>query len=115
MNEYGIKLIINTLIGGISNKGVYLSNLNENETYALARKILHTISKMLFCYHKEFGIKNMSEQSIIMELIRTHVMAVLKRPYQEGERKFFKKIESERRVVTEAQKKGFGIFGRGGK
>lgn len=113
MNSLGIKLIINALIGGISNKGVYLSNLNENETYSLARKVLNSISKMLFAYNKDFGIKSMAEQTTIMELIRVHVMAVLKRPYMEGERKFFRKIESEKRIVSENQRKGAGIFGRG--
>lgn len=111
MNEKGRKILINTMIRGISHKGVFLTNMNENEVYKIARKVLNDIAKQIATFNEEFGIKSMAEQQMIMDLLLTNVMAILKRPFNQGERDFFKKITTEKRVVGGEEKKGFGVMG----
>ena len=71
------------------------------------------VAKQLACYNKEFGIKSMAQQQSIMDLIIANIMAILKRPFDQGERKFFKNITQEKRIVGEQSKRSLGVFGGG--
>jgi len=111
LNKYGIKILFDTLLPSISHRGLYMSNLNINEAYALAREIIMETKKIMFVNYVEMGIKNMADMSTIIEILRANILATIKRPYQEGERDWLKKTTHETRTIG-SSKKGLGLGGR---
>lgn len=109
MNEDGIELLIETLLGGLGHKGLLLSNFNSNETYTIAKIMMNDTAKLLVINMREFGIKNHATREIIQSTIRSTIMAMLKRPFDQGERRFIKDTTEERRLITEGEK-GRGLF-----
>lgn len=110
LNEYGIQILIDTLLSAISHKGVYLSNMSDNEVYSLSNQTLDDITRIITIFHVEFGIDDMAKQYVIMNILRNNIIAIFKRPYTKGEREFIRGFLQERTTVVQGQKGGIGLF-----
>ena len=110
INEDGIELLIETLLASMGHKGVLLSNFNVNETYTIARITMNDCAMLLVTNMDRFDIKDSATREVIQSMIRTTIMAILKRPFDQGERRFIKDTTEEKRVITEGANKGRGLF-----
>lgn len=117
MNDKGIDFVISQLRGLADNKDIKLSNLNENEAYKLMRSTALNILKELWINYenKKFRIENLTSLIQVYNLILATLVALFKRSYEQGERKFIKETTSETRMVSNQQRPGFGLSlgGRG--
>lgn len=111
MNGKGIDFVISQLRGLADNKDIKLSNLNENEAYKLMRLTALNILKELWINYenKAFGIENLTSLIQVYNLILATLVALFKRSYEQGERKFIKDTTQETRMVSNTQRPGFGL------
>lgn len=111
MNEYGIQVLVDTLLSSMNHKGIYLSNLSDNEVYSMANETLDNIARIITIFHDEFGINSMDKQYVIMDMMRNNMVAIFKRPWTKGEREFIRGFLQERTVISQGEKRGIGLFG----
>lgn len=109
MNEYGIRLLLDTVFRAVTTKNIKLSNMNQKDVYMLARFVLNEVARLLFTHGDEFGVKDLATRSAIMETLRTNIIAAFKRPFGEGERKFIKGFVEEKHSIGQEEKKR-GLF-----
>lgn len=111
MNDRGIDFIVSQLRGLAENKDIKLSNLNENESYKLMRTTALNILKELWINYenKKFKIENLTSLIQVYNLILATIVALFKRSYEQGERKFIKDTTQETRMVSNQGRPGFGL------
>lgn len=111
MNDRGIDFVTSQLRGLADNKDIKLSNLNENEAYKLMRTTAINILKELWINYEnnKFRINDLTSLIQIYNLILSTIVALFKRSYEQGERKFIKDTTQETRMVSNQQRPGFGL------
>jgi len=110
LNEKGVKAIIN-ILKPIVNKNTFLTNYSEERVNDLLFFISNKITRTLYCNYDEFEIKP-EFFPILNEMIQTFLESSLRRPQEQGERKFLSSTEQRRILVQEGQsQKKFGLFG----
>ena len=110
MNDRGIQLFCDLLLGTISETMVTISNFDEKTECNLSRDIMHTMTISLWCDYDEYGIEmddnnepNLAILDNIKAATRPFVRGVLRQAYNEGIRNWLKKAPSERLVYKEGR------------
>ncbi len=113
MSLEGVDAMVGTLMNAVNHKGVFMSNFNDWETTALSEELLDDLATVMFVNYHVWQIKSISDMTVIIDTIRTNLLATLKRPFEEGERKFYKKTVLERRNIDQGRSRaGLPSFGR---
>lgn len=102
LSDEGIQQIT-TMLYGFLNRNVFLSNLTEQRAMGLARDILLMANKKLFLDAEAFKLTPSNYALIITEL-ESHIIPALLRAYEEGERKFISKTNTELRQIVGSDK-----------
>lgn len=106
LNEQGISEIMG-MTRSIVNKITIMGNLDKREVSLWADYAADTLAKSLMMKRIDFGIKPEDRDMIYFKVMATIYMC-MKRPFQEGDRRFWKGSQQEitTRVEGNAQKKG---------
>lgn len=112
LNEVGIKAVVN-ILKPIVNRNTFLTNYSEERVNDLLFYISNKITRTLYINYKDFEIKPRFFP-ILNEMIQTFLESALRRPQDQGERKFLSSTEQRRILIQEGQqRKRFGLFGGG--
>jgi hypothetical protein len=109
MNDYGINMVMG-ITRGIVNQITFLGKLEQKEIVTDMMYLGDTLIKDLMINKKKYGIKDDQARSNISYLTQITNYHTLKRPFEGGERGFWKGSTHELRSVVEGgQKKS--VFG----
>ena len=112
MSRDGVNSLIGTLMNAINHRGIYMSNFNDWEVEGVCEEMLDDIAITLFVNHRKYEIRSLSDRTVIINAIRTNLLASLKRPFGEGERKLYGKTAQERHNIDQGKKRS-GLPGLG--
>jgi hypothetical protein len=104
MSTKGADELVSSLLGAIAHRGVFMSNFDDNETRAIEEEILDDITTIIFVMADEWKIRNLSDRTVVMNILRSNMISAWKRPYNEGERNFLKKITVEKNTIDRSRK-----------
>lgn len=113
MNEEGISNVIGLLCRCIINQNTVMSNISENLVRANCLVIAGELRKHLMLNRARYDI-NMGDETIIFFSVMSYIHMTMRRPIDEGERRWTKGSVQEIRssVDTGQQKRGLGkLFG----
>jgi hypothetical protein len=106
MSTKGADELVSSLLGAIAHRGVFMSNFDDNETRAIEEEILDDITTIIFVMADEWEIKNLSDRTVVMNILRSNMISAWKRPFNEGERNFLKKITVEKNTIDRTRRDG---------
>lgn len=89
MNEEGINDVMGLVHAHISQNTV-MSNLSDREIKGIMRLLVYTLGKMLMLNRKKYSIAKTEDRTTIMDIILIPCFVCLKRPFEQGERRFLK-------------------------
>ena len=107
MNDIGINSVVMTMHSIINNM-TPLSNLEDWEIAVLIRQLAYNLVDDL-AFNKEKYDLNETNRTIIAGAALRFCYVFLKRPYNEGERKFFGKITHEVKQTTDINRQKSGM------
>lgn len=112
LNEKGVKAIIN-ILKPIVNRNTFLTNYSEERVNDLLFFLSNKITRTLYFNYDEFEISP-EFFPILNEMIQSFLESALRRPMEQGERRFIGSTEQRRILVHEGgSPKKFSIFGGG--
>jgi len=108
MNELGINSVIGQVQALVCRNAI-LGNVDKKDVPILIDFLGDTLAKDLMLNRDKYGIKNVSARDKIFFQSLASAFLVLKRGYEEGDRRFWKGSQHDIRqtVVSEGQKGGF--------
>lgn len=107
MNDTGINSVVMS-IHSILNKNTPLSNLDDWEISVLIRQLAYNLVDDMAFNREKFDL-NETNRRIIFGAALRFAYIYLKRPYHEGERRFFGKITHEVKQTTDFNKNKGGF------
>jgi len=110
MNDKGINAIMG-MVRSIVNKITIMGNLNKGEIMTMMDFTADTLSKTLMVKTKEYGIVAEDRDLIYYKVLSTCFLC-LKRPFEEGDRRFWKGSQQEITTRVEGQHGGKNLFER---
>ena len=93
MNELGIQSVSSTLYSFL-NRNVFLTNLSEHRGMNLARDILLAVNEELFLNRKKYDLLSTNFNSVVTK-VETLCISAIQRPFEQGEKKFWKGTSQE--------------------
>lgn len=117
MNDFGISKVLGLVRSNV-NRVVNMSNFEKGYAERKTFEVIMTLNKDLLVNGKLYGITNISNKALIIEMCDSLVYASIRRGYAEGDKRFLKGSQQETTVRTETTGNkggGFGWFSGGGK
>lgn len=100
LNEIGIRNILSIVQSTITQNTV-MSNLDNREVQSLMKNLIYTLTQQMMLFRRTWGIKNSEDRTRILQCILSPAFLCLKRPFQEGERFFWKGAIAENVVHSQ--------------
>jgi hypothetical protein len=109
MNDIGIAKVMMSLRSTVNRVGV-MTNLDIGEVKALTYLLLDALSEDLMKNKTKYDIKSDEDRTTIITSAISLAYLCLKRPYEQGERKFLTHASQEQRITTSNQERKQGIM-----
>lgn len=110
INDEGINTILGIIQSSVS-QNTFMSNLEKKELPALTMFLADTVAKSLMMNRERFGIKNAVVRDEIFYIVVNTAYIAMKRPFEQGERKFWGRVQQDIRTeIVGGQKQGSGIL-----
>jgi hypothetical protein len=117
MNDIGISSILGLLSTTVSQNTV-MSNVDDKGIGILMELNADTIVPLIMMNRQKYGIRDFSIATTIVNAYINKTYLTLRRPYEEGDRRFWKGSQQEitSTIRSDSQKKGIlGLIGLGKK
>ena len=112
MNERGINSIMGIVARCLIARNTVMSNLKESEVKAITLLIAEALSKDLMINRINYDIETTDNKSLIYFTIIANLYLTLKRPQDEGEKRFLRGSVQEIKTTVDTSQQKKGIFGR---
>lgn len=107
MNDVGINTVL-LCMQGVVNQMTALSNLDEQEIYTILRDFTYNMVESLAFNRSKYNLE-VTDRPVVVGSARRFLYIFMKRPFQEGDKKFFKGITQEIKQTTEISKPKSGF------
>ena len=112
MNDKGINSILGIVADCIITRNTVMSNLDKGEVRNITTLIAEALSKDLMINRINYGITSTDSKSLIYHTIIANIYITLKRPQDEGEKRFLRGSVQEIKTTVDTSQQKKGIFGR---
>lgn len=112
MNEKGINSVLGIVARCLIARNTVMSNLDKSEVRAITLLIAEALSKDLMINRINYGIGSTDSKSLIFHTIIANIYITLKRPQDEGEKRFLRGSVQEIKTTVDSSQQKKGIFGR---
>lgn len=113
MNDIGISAVLGMLSTTVSQNTV-MSNVDEKGIGILIKLNADTLAQLIMMNRKNYGIKDHSIANMIYNAYINKTYLTLRRPFEEGDRRFWKGSQQEitSTIKSDTQRKGIlGLIG----
>ena len=101
LSDKGINIISFTL-NGLSHKGIFLSNLEQEDAHKITLSASLAINDVLYQKEKEIELDPSYKEQII-NVVDANVYTSLRRPVNQGERAFLSRTTERKEIVTQKE------------
>jgi len=109
MNDEGIKSVLGQ-VRSIVNQNTIMTNIDKNGVILLMDSLADTLAKDLMVNRKRYNIINASARDKIYSEALHISYITLRRPYEQGDRKFWKNTMQEVHTVVQKPNEKKGLF-----